>query len=546
MGKGVSIASIGTLLKANGFHIAIQKIDPYINIDPGTMSPYQHGEVYITEDGSETDLDIGYYERFTDSTLTRDNSVTTGQIYQKVIKREREGYYLGRTVQIIPHITNEIKSRIEKLAINDPKLDFILVEIGGTVGDIESIPFLEAIRQFRLEKGMEQTVYIHVTLLPVISDDNELKTKPTQHSVKELLRAGIQPDFLICRSKRKIPHNIKEKIALFCNVQSKRVISAYDIWNTIYEIPIIFKKENLDQEILNFFNIKKEEKLFPKNENSMLFFDKWCSNLNVFRNPKSRVCIAVVGKYVSVLDSYRSIYEALVHGGFSTECYVEVIRISSEEIKNTTMLEEKLENIHGILIPGGFGERGILGKILTIQFARENNIPLLGICLGMQCIIIEFARNVLLWHNANSTEIDKYTEYPVIYMMEDQMNIEKKGGTMRLGTYECVLKQESLLSYAYQKNIVHERHRHRYEFNNRYKKEFENNGMVFSGTNSQNNLVEAVELDTKIHSWFVGIQFHPEMKSTPLNPHPIFENFIQNALEYKNNSISKNVFAQKL
>ena len=530
LGKGVSIASIGALLEARGFKVNIQKLDPYLNIDPGTMSPYQHGEVYVTEDGAETDLDLGYYERFTNASLAQQNSVTTGQVYYTVIQRERRGEYLGRTVQVIPHITNEIKARIQMLEKNDPDVDFILVEIGGTVGDIESVPYMEAIRQYRLDRGMENTMFIHVTLVPTISPAGEVKTKPTQHSVKELLNQGIQPDILICRALEPLDEEVKNKISLFCNVPVKRVISAPDIKHTIYEIPLIYHKEFIDDEIIRFFKMEERSPLFLGNINPVL--EKWQSVVNVFKNPENTVKIAIIGKYISLPDAYRSLREALWHGGIPSKTKVELEYIDSEKAdeKNIAHL---VEGCDGILIPGGFGERGVAGKLVAIQYAREAKIPFFGICLGMQCAVIEYARNVLGFKAANSTEFDSDTVYPVIAIMEDQIGVTDKGGTMRLGAYKAVLKNGSRLSRLYEASEVWERHRHRFEFNNRYLEDFIKKGFVISATSPDGKLVEAIELPKETHPWFVGTQYHPEFKSKPLKPHPLFVSFINHSSSFQ-------------
>lgn len=531
LGKGVTIASIGALLEARGFKVTIQKMDPYINIDPGTMSPFQHGEVYVTEDGAETDLDLGYYERFTNSNLSQFNSVTTGKIYNEVINRERRGEYLGRTVQVIPHITNEIKNRILKLKKRDPELDFILVEIGGTVGDIESVPFLEAIRQFRFDKGRDKTLYIHLTLVPTISVAGEIKTKPTQHSVKELLKQGIQPDILISRSSNPLATDIKKKISLFTNVPADRVFSAADIGHTIYEVPLNLHKEKIDDAIIQYFQLESRSPLFDDDVNPLL--QKWERIVHYFKEPATTVKIAIVGKYVDLSDAYRSLYEALWHGGFPHKSKVESVKIDSEKITDENY-QEVLKGIHGILVPGGFGNRGIEGKLTAIRYARENKIPYFGICLGMQCSVIEYARNVLGLHEANSLEFDPDTKHPVISIMDDQIGIEEKGGTMRKGAYPCSVKKNTRLEEAYGENLIHERHRHRYEFNNQYLTDYQKNGMVISGVSPENNLVETIELPEETHPWFVGTQFHPEFQSKPHKPHPLFVKFIEAAIEYKN------------
>jgi CTP synthase len=524
LGKGVSIASIGALLEARGFKVTIQKLDPYINIDPGTMSPFQHGEVYVTEDGAETDLDLGYYERFTNSVLGRENSVSTGQIYHSVISRERRGEYLGRTVQVIPHITNEIKNRILLLSQMDSELDFILVEIGGTVGDIESVPFLEAIRQFRLDHGQDNTMFIHLTLVPSITKGGEIKTKPTQHSVKELQKQGIQPDLLICRTVEPLEAEVKEKISLFCNVSPKRVFSAPDIDHTIYEIPQIFHSEDLDQEIINYFRMESKSGEYLLNLNPMLA--KWEQVVDVFVNPRQHVKIAVVGKYMALHDAYRSLYEALTHGGFPRKISVEFIKIDSEKV-DADNYKDLLKEATGILVPGGFGERGVEGKLLAIRYARENKIPYFGICLGMQCAVIEFARNVLGYKDAHSTEFDPDSTHPVISLMEEQTAVVNKGGTMRLGAYPCKLRDGSIIAEAYMQQVIQERHRHRFEFNNKYRTAFESAGLRLSGLSPDETLVETVELDRSVHPFLVGTQYHPEFKSKPLAPHPLFTRFIE-------------------
>lgn len=524
LGKGVSIAAIGTLLEARGYKVTIQKMDPYLNIDPGTMSPYQHGEVYVTDDGAETDLDLGYYERFTNSKLSHLNSVSTGQVYFTVIQRERKGEYLGRTVQVIPHVTNEIKNRILLLEKNNPDVDFVLVEIGGTVGDIESVPFLEAIRQFRLDKGADRTIFIHLTLVPTVSPAGEVKTKPTQHSVKELLNQGIQPDILICRAKDYLDEDVKSKISLFCNIPVKRVISAPDIHHTIYEIPNIYNKEHLDDEIVSYFKMNDTTPLFADNPT----LEKWGNVVKVFKSPQHVVKIALVGKYIALSDAYRSLREALWHGGLPLGARVEFINIDSELVNEKTV-QELLRDAHGILVPGGFGERGISGKLETIRYARENKIPYFGICLGMQCAVIEYARNVLHLDGANSLEFNADTNFPVIALMEDQVAVTEKGGTMRLGSYPARLAKGSLLHRIYNNTDIEERHRHRFEFNNRYRNEFINSSMVISATSPDDKLVEAIELPQSIHPWFVGTQYHPEFKSQPLKPHPLFASFIEHS-----------------
>ena len=531
LGKGVSIASIGTLLEAHGYKITIQKLDPYINVDPGTMSPHQHGEVYVTKDGAETDLDLGYYERFTSSNLTCENSVTTGQIYNNVIQCERRGEYLGATVQVIPHITNEIKKKIMIFEQKDPLLDFILVEIGGTVGDIESIPFLEAIRQMRLNMGQKRTLYIHLTLIPKIYVSGEVKTKPTQHSVKELLQLGIQPDILICRAVDPLSNKMKDKISLFCNIPPKRVISAIDLTHTIYEVPILYHKEGLDAEILEHFDLKDKLRMLSDEWNPLL--QKWQKIVKIMKYPVQELKIAIVGKYILVSDAYRSIYESLQHGGIANKTKINFIKLNPDEM-GIEEVKQQLSEAHGILVPGGFGERGIEGKINAIQYSRENKIPFLGICLGMQCAVIEFARNVLKLKNVNSIEFDENALNPVIIKMKEQVAVTMKGGTMRLGNYKCRIKEGTLLRKAYQKNQVEERHRHRFEFNNQYKEQFEDAGMQICGISPNGLLVEAIELNKDQHPWFIATQFHPEFCSTPLDPHKLFTNFIAQSLELKN------------
>jgi CTP synthase len=528
LGKGVSIASIGALLEARGFRVTIQKMDPYLNVDPGTMSPYQHGEVYVTDDGAETDLDLGYYERFTNSNLTKANSVSTGQVYYSVIQRERRGEYLGRTVQVIPHVTNEIKNRISLLRRLDQDLDFVLVEIGGTVGDIESVPYLEAIRQFRLDKGPESTMFIHLTLVPTITAGGEIKTKPTQHSVKELLKQGIQPDILICRTEKRLNDDVKKKISLFCNVPQYRVVTAPDINHTIYEIPGLFHSEQLDNEIVRYFHLESKSPLFVDFPNPGL--EKWEKIVNIIREPVKSVKIALVGKYMSLTDAYRSLYEALSHGGLANKARVEFVELDSEDFTKEEF-KQALNSVDGVLVPGGFGQRGIEGKLWVIQQARENQIPFFGICLGMQCAVIEYARNVLQWEGAHSTEFDDGTAYPVISLMEEQVGISDKGGTMRLGSYPCTLAKNSQVAKAYQKDAINERHRHRFEFTNRFRGDLEKAGLVISGSSPDNSLVEVVELAVEKHPWFLATQFHPEFLSKPFQPHPLFVQFIKAALD---------------
>ncbi len=526
LGKGLTAASIGKLLESRGLRVTLQKFDPYINVDPGTMSPYQHGEVYVTDDGAETDLDLGHYERFTSAHLSQHNNTTTGQIYESVIKNERAGKYLGKTVQVIPHITNEIKNRIKKLA-KSKDIDIVITEIGGTVGDIESLPFLEAIRQFRLNVGVENTLYIHLTLVPYIRAAGELKTKPTQHSVEKLRSIGIQPDILICRTEKPLRKELKQKISLFCNIPMEAVFEERDVAVTIYELPLMFRKEKMDEIILRQLHMAA-----PK----PVDLTQWEKVVNVLKTAKQTVRIGVVGKYINLQDSYKSIYEAITHGAIAHNYLVETVRIDAENI-TCESVKQVLSGVDGILVPGGFGDRGIAGKIEAIQFARENNVPFLGICLGMQCAVIEFARNVAGLKNASSTEFDKQTPDPVICLMEEQMNITDMGGTMRLGAYCCALKQGSSAYRSYKQDEIMERHRHRYEFNNAYKQQFEDKGLVVAGEHTSKNLVEIIEIAG--HPWFVACQFHPEFKSKPDKPHPLFRDFIGSAITYQNQSKEK-------
>ncbi len=518
LGKGVTTASVGCLLESWGYRVAMQKMDPYINVDPGTMSPFQHGEVYVTDDGAETDLDLGYYERFTNHTkLRRQNSISTGQIYDTVIQRERRGDYLGRTVQVVPHITNEIKNRILGLS-KEEDIDFVIVEIGGTVGDIESIPFIEAIRQMRRDRGNGHVCFVHLTLVPAITVAGEAKTKPTQHSVKELLTFGIQPDILVCRISEELSTDMRDKLSLFCNVDRENIISAMDIKRSIYEIPEMYRREKLDQILLKHFSLE------PKRQN----IKKWKEISHQIQNPNKTVQVVICGKYVALQDAYRSIYEGLMHGGLANQVQVEFIRVDPEkleEAKNHSILK----NVSGILVPGGFGSRGVEGQILAIQYARTKKIPFLGICMGMQCAVIEFARNVLGWNGANSTEFDPNTKYPVISLLEEQQGIEQKGGTMRLGGYPCMVRKESLVFQEYKKEQIRERHRHRFEFTLRFRKDMETRGMIFSGMNPDQQLVEIIELQE--HPWFVGVQFHPEFQSKPIMAHPLFNGFIAKVAE---------------
>jgi CTP synthase len=519
LGKGIASASIGLLLQSRGLRVTIQKFDPYINVDPGTMNPFQHGEVYVTDDGAETDLDLGHYERFLDINMTRQNNTTTGQIYYEVISKERRGDYLGATVQVIPHITDEIKRRITSLAATG-KYDVVITEVGGTVGDIESLPFLEAIRQFTLEVGHRNALNIHVTLVPYIKSAGELKTKPTQHSVKALQEIGVQPDILICRSERPLSRELKEKIALFCNVETEAVIEGKDV-GSIYEVPLIFEKERLAEIIVEKLNLKCDA---PD-------LRRWTRFVNRIKHPSGRVSLGVCGKYTDLLDAYKSIIESFVHAGAENDVAVDIKWIKAEDIERDGP-EEHLKDISGLLVPGGFGERGIEGKIEAIRYVRENKIPFLGICLGLQCAVIEFARNVCGMPGANSTEFKK-TKYNVIDLMIDQKGVKNMGGTMRLGAYPCVLTKGTNAYKAYRKELISERHRHRYEVNNKFRKKLSDQGMIFSGVSPDNTLVEIIELPD--HPWFVAGQFHPELKSRAVNPHPLFREFVRAGIEYAKN-----------
>ena len=515
LGKGLTSASIGMLLERRGLRVRLQKLDPYINVDPGTMSPYQHGEVYVLDDGSETDLDLGHYERFTNSPLTRQSNYTTGQIYLRVIEQERRGEFLGQTVQVIPHITNEIKRCIGKLSGDD--VDVVITEIGGTVGDIESQPFLEAIRQYALDIGKENCLYIHLTLVPYLKAAAELKTKPTQHSVGLLRQIGIQPDILICRTERPLPGSDREKIALFCNVPVRAVIEERDKDFSIYEVPLSLVENGLDNLIVKQLGLSAKE----------LDLDDWRELLHRLRNPETEISIAVVGKYAEHKDAYKSIYEAIDHAGMEHHAQVRVGRILSEDIQREGP-ERLLSGFDGILVPGGFGERGVEGKVDAIRWARQRKIPFLGICLGMQCAVIEFARNVASLAGANSTEFEKDTAHPVVCLLDEQQKITDKGGTMRLGSQTAELTPESLASECYASPTIAERHRHRYEFNNQYRSQFEAHGLTVTGTSKNGSLVEIVELPD--HPWFVAVQFHPEFKSKPTRSHPLFSGFVQAAV----------------
>ena len=521
LGKGIISASLAKLLQSRGLNVTIQKFDPYINIDPGTLNPYEHGECYVTEDGTETDLDLGHYERFLNIRTSESNNTTTGQIYQTVINKERKGDFLGKTVQVIPHITNEIKRRI-KLIQNVKNYDVIITELGGTVGDIESYPFIEAVRQFRWEVGMGNSVVIHLTLLPYLSAAGELKTKPTQHSVKKLMESGINADIIVCRTEHSLNDELRKKIALFCNVEIESVIESIDA-STIYEVPILMQNEKLDDVVLKKLNLNNIQ-------SSKL--DNWNAFVKKIKNPLNEVSIGLIGKYVELQDSYKSILESFIHAGAANDVKVNVIPIHSEEI-NPKSIDEIFKNLNGILVAPGFGERGVEGKIESIRIAREKNIPFLGICLGMQMAVIEFSRNILGLNKANSTEMDINCEHPVISMMESQKNIKEKGGTMRLGSWRCVIENNSLAYKIYSTNEISERHRHRYELNFDFVSQLSEKGMIFSGKNPDTGLVEIIELSN--HPWFFGIQFHPEYQSTVEEPHPVFVSFVKAALNNKNN-----------
>ena len=519
LGKGIIAASLAKLLQARGFNVTIQKFDPYINIDPGTLNPYEHGECYVTDDGAETDLDLGHYERFLNVPTSRLNNITTGRIYNNVITKERKGEYLGKTVQVVPHITDEIKRNIYQLG-ETGQYDFIITEIGGCVGDIESLPFIEAVRQVKWDLGPTNSLVIHLTLIPYLNAAKELKTKPTQHSVKELLEAGIQPDILVCRTEMPLPMEIRKKLSLFCNVNLNSVIEAMDA-DTIYDVPLLMKKEKLDERVLAKLKVQSKEE--PD-------LDQWKTFLGKLKNPLEEVNIGIVGKYVSLPDAYKSIAEAFVHAGAENDCKVKLKWISSEDINKETV-ESILTGLHGVLVAPGFGERGMEGKIEAIRYVRENKIPFFGICLGMQCAVIEFARNVLHLADASSTELNPKSKHPVIDMMEEQKKITIKGGTMRLGAYACKFKKGSKAQTVYGESLIQERHRHRYEFNNKFLEQIEEAGLKPVGINPDSSLVEVVEL--KDHPWFIGVQYHPELKSTVLNPHPLFVKFVEASINHK-------------
>ncbi len=516
LGKGLAAASIGCLLESRGLKVTLLKFDPYINVDPGTMSPFQHGEVFVTDDGSETDLDLGHYERFTSARLTRDNNVTTGQVYYNVIMKERRGDYLGGTVQVIPHITDEIKRSIYRVSKG---VDVVIVEVGGTVGDIEGLPFLEAIRQFRSDVGRENVAYLHLTLVPYIGTAGELKSKPTQHSVKELLQIGIQPDVLLCRTDRLLPKELKAKIALFCNVSERAVITAKDV-SSIYEVPLVLHSEGLDDILVEILNLEAQEQNLRA----------WEQMFQKIQSPSTVTSIAVVGKYLELKDAYKSLTEAICHGGIANDCRVEIRAVVAERIEQEGP-KACLDGVSGVLVPGGFGTRGIEGKIAAITYAREEEIPFFGICLGMQCAVIEFARQVCNLRGANSREFDLETPHPVIDLMPEQRGITNLGGSMRLGAYPCRLRHDSRAFEAYGKDEVAERHRHRYEVSNEHRDLLERHGLVMSGASPDGKLVEMIELAD--HPWFVGCQFHPEFKSRPGQPHPLFRAFIRATLQYR-------------
>jgi len=518
LGKGIIASSLAKLLQARGLSVTIQKFDPYLNIDPGTMNPYEHGECYVTDDGAETDLDLGHYERFLNVRTSQANNVTTGRIYHNVITAERRGDFLGKTVQVVPHITDELKRNMLLLG-QSGDYDIVITEIGGCVGDIESLPFLEAVRQVKFEMDHQDTLVIHLTLIPYLNSAGELKTKPTQHSVRMLQESGIQPDILVCRTEHPLPYDIRKKIALFCNVQVNSVIEAMDA-DTIYAVPLLMLKERLDQRALYMLDIYNDKDVD---------LESWKTFLSRLKNPIDSVRIGLVGKYVELHDAYKSIVESFIHAGAANECKVNIEWIHSESLTAENAVE-KLENLDGVLVAPGFGERGIEGKIAAIQYVRENNIPFFGICLGMQMAVIEYARNVIGWENAHSVEMDATTSHPVIHLMKDQKDVSNKGGTMRLGAYPCRIKKDTLAHKIYGKTNISERHRHRYEFNNKYLKEFDEKGLVATGINPDNNLVEMVEMPS--HPFYIGVQFHPELKSTVMNPHPIFVNFVAAALAY--------------
>ena len=516
LGKGLTTAALGALLEQRGLDVMLQKFDPYLNVDPGTMSPFQHGEVYVLDDGAETDLDLGHYERFTSGKLSRRNNLTSGQIYESLIAKERRGDYLGQTLQVIPHVTNEIKNRLRSV---DGDVDVLVTEIGGTVGDIEGLPFLEAMRQFYLEVGRVNLIFIHVTLVPYLGAAGELKTKPTQQSVAKLREIGIQPDILVCRTSKPLPQELREKLSLFCSVPVKAVIEERDVENSIYELPLMLQRENLDGLTTELLGLEGE----PKKDNG------WGKVVRRLKFPSNRVNIGVVGKYIELQDAYKSVYESLTHGGIQNDCAIDIHRIDSESLENENV-EKRLLELDGICVPGGFGSRGIEGKISAARLARENKIPYFGLCLGLQIAVIEFARNVIGIKNANSSEFENGTSEPVIDIMEDQKNLEAKGATMRLGAYQCRLTSGSKTQAAYRETMVSERHRHRFEFNNKYRDAFKRAGMQVAGVNPKRDLVEIMELQD--HPWYIGVQFHPEFQSNPRKAHPLFASFVSAALDH--------------
>jgi CTP synthase len=531
LGKGIAAASLGLLLKRRGLRVGMQKFDPYLNVDPGTMNPFQHGEVFVLDDGAETDLDLGHYERFLDENLTRQSNVTTGQVYETIISRERRGDYLGATVQVIPHVTNEIKSRIRRIEKRDGALDVVITEIGGTVGDIESQPFLEAIRQMGLESPLGHTLYIHLTLVPYIDTAGEPKTKPTQHSVKALREIGIQPHILLCRTQQELSEEIRAKIGLFCNMPAGAVFSAVDV-DSVYKIPLLFHEQGVDDLVCRFLNLTPPP---PQ-------LDDWRKIVQTITNPKHHVRIAICGKYVSLKDAYKSIIESFVHAGVANDAHVELVWVSSENIKKHGA-EQYLDNVDGLLIPGGFGERGVEGKIESIRFVRQHGIPFFGICLGMQCAVIEFARNVCGLEGAQSSEFNREAPHPVITLLSEQREVTNMGGTMRLGAYPCVVAEGTNSHKAYGATQISERHRHRYEFNNGYRDQIFGAGMIPAGLSPDGTLVEIVEIPK--HPWFVGVQFHPELKSRPTNAHPLYRDFVAAAVRFRQSRQTESIVEQR-
>lgn len=526
LGKGLTAAAIGMLLEKKGLRIAMLKLDPYLNVDPGTMSPYQHGEVYVTDDGAETDLDLGHYYRFTNSPLSKASNATSGQIYHTVIRRERQGDYLGKTVQVIPHITDEIKQRIINCAKQADHIDIVLVEIGGTVGDIESLPFMEAIRQFRNDHP-SLCINIHLTYVPYLKAAGEVKTKPSQHSVQQLREIGIFPDIILCRCEQSLPEEVKDKLSLYCNVPKDAVIEEVDVEHTIYEVPLKLYEQKMDKMICKLLNVPDKN----------IALDEWENILEVIKKPKETITVGLVGKYVQHQDAYKSILESLQHGAIAAGYKLQIKRFEADKILKEDRLDPTIQGCDGYLVPGGFGERGWMGKIFTAKYCRENHIPYFGICLGMQVMAVEFARHVAKIEDANSTEIDPYTKNPVISLLSEQRLVQEMGGTMRLGTYQCIIHPHTKTHQAYNQTIISERHRHRYEFNNKYKEEFESKGLIFAGLLEEGLLCEIIEI--KDHPWMIGVQFHPEFKSKPTAPHPLFRDFIQAMIAYKNNLSSR-------